>query len=140
MGNFWSNKNVLITGIYGFIGSNLAKSLLSLGANVIGIIRTTHKNSLLHYEGLNNKVKLISTDLNDLPSLVGLIGENRIDHIFHLAAQVEVGVGLTNPYLTFESNTRATYTLLEAARLSGANLSSIVIASTDKSYGKVFDR
>ena len=135
MDNFWSNKNVLITGIYGFIGSNLTKSLVSHGANVIGIIRTTHTNSLLHYEGLNNKVKLVSTDLNDLPALIGLIGENRIDHVFHLAAQVEVGVGLTNPYLTFESNTRATYTLLEAARLSGTNLSSIVIASTDKSYG-----
>lgn len=135
MDNFWNNKNILITGIYGFIGSNLTKSLVSLGANVIGITRTTHTNSLLHYEGFNNKVKLVSTDLNDLPALIGLIGENRISHIFHLAAQVEVGVGLTNPYLTFESNTRATYTLLEAARLSGADLSSIVIASTDKSYG-----
>ena len=135
MDNFWSNKNVLITGICGFIGSNLTKSLVSLGANVIGITRTTHINSLLHYEGFNNKVKLVSSNLNDLPALIGLIGENKIDHIFHLAAQVEVGVGLTNPYLTFESNTRATYTLLEAARLSGTNLSSIVIASTDKSYG-----
>ena len=87
MDNFWSNKNVLITGIYGFIGSNLTKSLVSLGANVIGITRTTHTNSLLHYEGLNNKVKLVSTDLNDLPALIGLIGENRINHIFHLAAK-----------------------------------------------------
>jgi CDP-glucose 4,6-dehydratase len=133
--SFWSNKNVLITGIYGFIGSNLTKCLVSLGANVIGITRTIHTNSLLHYESLNNRVKLVSTDLNDLPGLIGIIGENRIDHVFHLAAQVEVGVGLTNPYLTFESNTRATYTLLEAIRLSGIDLNSIVIASTDKSYG-----
>lgn len=135
MDSFWTNKNILITGIYGFIGSNLSKSLISLGANVIGITRTTHNNSLLCYEGLEKKVKLVSTDLNDLPGLVGLIGENRIDHVFHLAAQVEVGVGLTNPYLTFESNTRATYTLLEAIRLSGRKLNSIVVASTDKSYG-----
>ena len=81
MDNFWSNKNVLITGICGFIGSNLTKSLVSLGANVIGITRTTHTNSLLHYEGLNNKVKLVSSNLNDLPALIGLIGENKIDHI-----------------------------------------------------------
>jgi CDP-glucose 4,6-dehydratase len=135
MDNFWNNKNVLITGISGFIGSNLTKSLLSQGSNIIGVTRTSHTNSLLNYEDLNSKVKLVSTDLNDLQALIGLIGENRIDHIFHLAAQVEVGVGLTNPYLTFESNTRATYTLLEAIRLSGINLSSVVIASTDKSYG-----
>ena len=136
MSNFWHNKNILITGISGFIGSNLTKSLVSLGANVIGVVRTTHTSSLLHYEGLDSKVKLVSTELNDLNGMLGLIGENRIDHIFHLAAQVEVGVGLTNPYLTFESNTRATYTLLEAARLSGVELQSIVIASTDKSYGE----
>lgn len=135
MDSFWSNKNILITGIYGFIGSNLSKSLVGLGANVIGITRTKHTNSLLHYEKLHKKVKLVSTNLNDLPSLIGLIGENRIDHVFHLAAQVEVGVALSNPYLTFESNTRATYTLLEAIRLSKMNISSIVIASSDKSYG-----
>ena len=52
-----------------------------------------------------------------------------------MAAQVEVGVGISNPYLTFESNIRGTYSLLEACRLFPDNLESIIIASSDKSYG-----
>jgi GDP-D-mannose dehydratase len=60
MDNFWNNKDVLITGIYGFTGSNLTKYLVSFGVNVIGITRAVHTNSLLHYENLNNKVKLVS--------------------------------------------------------------------------------
>jgi CDP-glucose 4,6-dehydratase len=52
-----------------------------------------------------------------------------------LAAQVEVGVGMSNPFLTFESNVRGTYSLLEACRLFPDNLESIIIASSDKSYG-----
>ena len=55
--------------------------------------------------------------------------------VFHLAAQVEIGVGLTNPYLTFESNTRGTYTLMEAIRLCPQSVQAVVVASTDKSYG-----
>ena len=35
--NFWKNKNILITGISGFVGSNLAKNLSANGANVVGI-------------------------------------------------------------------------------------------------------
>ena len=36
---FWKNKKILITGIDGFVGSNLAKKLVSLEANVTGIIQ-----------------------------------------------------------------------------------------------------
>jgi len=132
---FWKNRNILITGITGFIGSNIAKRLIELGANVVGITRTNHKQSLLFFEKLDSKIKLVNVDLCDLTGLIGLIGENRIDCVFHLAAQVEVGIGMSNPYLTFESNTRATYTLLEAIRLNGAEVKSVIVASTDKSYG-----
>jgi len=53
-----------------------------------------------------------------------------------LAAQVEVGVGLKNPYLTFETNVRGTYTLMEAARLFPTTVEAIIVASSDKSYGE----
>ena len=41
-----------------------------------------------------------------------IISEEQINSIFHLAAQVEVGVGMSNPYLTFETNVRGIYSLL----------------------------
>ena len=43
---FWKNKKILITGIDGFVGSNLAKQLIQMGANVSGIIQKK-KSSLL---------------------------------------------------------------------------------------------
>ena len=45
----WSRKKILITGINGFIGGNLAKTLVSKGANVFGLLRNRRKDTLLHY-------------------------------------------------------------------------------------------
>ena len=38
--NFWKDKNVFITGVGGFVGSNLAKNLVKCGANVVGLTRS----------------------------------------------------------------------------------------------------
>lgn len=132
---YWLEKNVLITGINGFIGGNLAKALLNQGANVFGLIRNDDRKSQIYYEGLNNKITLIRGDLTDKELLTTIISEEMIQSVFHLAAQVEVGVGLANPYLTFETNTRGTYSLMEAIRIGGKNIESVIVASTDKSYG-----
>ena len=47
--NSTNNKNVFITGINGFVGGNLAKLLLSKGANVYGLIKTYDHTSLIFY-------------------------------------------------------------------------------------------
>ena len=44
--NYWYGKNVLITGINGFIGGNLAKKLVQKGATVYGIIRNIKSDSI----------------------------------------------------------------------------------------------
>ena len=54
--NFWKGKNIFITGINGFIGSNLAKLLISLGANVFGLIRNPDNRTLLYFEEIDKKV------------------------------------------------------------------------------------
>ncbi len=133
--NSFKNKNILITGINGFIGGNLCKSLIAKGANVIGLVRTYNKSSFLFFENLDKKVKIIAGDITNMHLLQGILSENDIQFVFHLAAQVEVGVAINNPFLTYETNVRGTYTLLEACRLYGKNLEAIVIASSDKSYG-----
>ena len=58
--------------------------------------------------------------------------EEEINIIFHLAAQVEVVVGLNNPYITFETNVRGSYTLLESARQYPDSVKAIVVASSDR--------
>ena len=132
--NFWKNKKILITGIDGFVGSNLAKQLIQNGANVSGIIQKK-KNSLLYFEGFHKKCKLYTGDINDDKFIKKIVKKNKFQILFHLAAQVEVGVGIINPYLTFVVNIRGTCTILEAARLHPQSIKAIVIASTDKAYG-----
>lgn len=133
--DYWFGRNVLVTGINGFIGGGLAKALTVRGANVYGLIRNANKSTFLFYEKLDQKVVLIDGDLTDVDLISRVISEEQIQSVFHLAAQVEVGVGLANPYLTFETNIRGTYSLLEAIRHFPQTIESVIVASTDKSYG-----
>jgi len=133
--DFWRGKNVFITGINGFIGGNLAKGLLAAGANVVGLLRNRRADTLLYFDKLADKTTLIDGDLCDKDLLSRILAEERIECVFHLGAQVEVQVGMTNPYLTCETNIRGTYTLLEAVRQFPKNIQAVVVASTDKAYG-----
>ena len=137
--NDWKNKKILISGVTGFVGGNLVKTLLKNGAEVFAIVRSLNPNCFLNYEGYEKKIRLFQGDINDKELWFNIITEQQIHVIYHLAAQVEVGVGLTNPYLTFETNVRGTYNMLEACRLainSGHNINAIVVASSDKAYGE----
>lgn len=133
--DFWRGKNVFITGINGFIGGNLAKGLLAQGANVFGLIRNDKRDAFLYFEKLADQITMIEGDLGDKDLLSRIISEEQIHCVYHLAAQVEVGVAAANPYLTFETNVRGTYTLLEAIRQFPDAIRSVVIASSDKAYG-----
>jgi len=133
--NFWKSRNVLITGINGFVGSNLAKILIKRKAKVYGLIRNLDKTSMLFFENLDKKITLINGKLTNKDLLKRIINEENIQSIFHLAAQVEVGVARENPMSTWETNIRGTYNLLEAIRENSKKIDSIVIASSDKAYG-----
>ena len=98
-------------------------------------MRNVKKDTFLFYEGLADRVTLIDGDLGDKGLLQRIISEEQINYVYHLAAQVEIGVGITNPLLTFETNIKGTYYLLEAIRQCPQTIKSVVIASTDKSYG-----
>ena len=137
--NNWSNKNVLVTGVTGFVGGNLVKKLVDQRANVFGIVRNNNFKSFLFIEKYDLKIRIFKGDLMNHIELFNIITEQQIEVIFHLAAQVEVGVGLKNPFLTFETNVRGTYNLMEASRLSketGHKIDAIIVASSDKAYGE----
>ena len=100
MKGFWKEKKVLITGINGFVGANLAKSLAHQGASVYGLIRNYNPHSFLYFEKVNKIITLINGDITDFHLMKRIIAEEGIQHVFHLAAQVEVGTALEYPYLT----------------------------------------
>lgn len=132
---FWNGKNVFITGINGFLGCHLAKELIALNAHVFGLIYDEYLESDFYFLDLHKKVKVLHGSICDQEKLIKLLQEEKIDTIFHFAAQTQVIQGLQNPLETFETNIRGTYLLLEAARVFGGKIERIVIASSDKAYG-----
>lgn len=121
MQDLFKNKNVLVTGITGFVGSRLAERLTSLGALVYGISKSKSdkrivKTSILNYSVINEFIK-----------------SKNIHICFHLAGESLVEAGQSDPYDTFKINTEGTLNILECARKN--NLERIIVASTTHVYG-----
>ena len=133
--NFWYNKNIFITGVAGFVGSNLAKDFVKNGANVIGLTKNKKIDSLLYYENIDKKINLVFGDITDKELLKSIFLKYKIEVCFHLAAQVEVGSAARYPFLTWETNVRGTYTLLEVIRENKKHIRAVIVASSDKAYG-----
>ncbi len=130
---YFKNKNILITGYEGFLGSNLSKKLVACKANVFGLdILTKRKDSILKndYKSIN----IINGDVADYNKILEIIIKNKIGIIFHLAAESLVGKAFANPRNTFSTNICGTWNILEASRIS-KTVKSIVVASSDKAYG-----
>ncbi len=122
MKNSIKGKKILITGITGFVGSNLAKRLSTLGASVYGISRSVEnkrikKLNILHYK-----------------SIQGLIEQLNVNICIHLAADSLVEKGQKKPYEVFTTNIQGTLNILESSRIN--KVEKIIIASTSHVYGK----
>ncbi|HCD38671.1 MAG TPA: sugar dehydratase [Candidatus Omnitrophica bacterium] len=135
MSNFWKGRNVFITGGDGFIGSWLTKALVEKGANVICLIRDIAQHGGLTLHKLNNSVEMVFGSVTDYALMQRVLNEKKVDTCFHLAAQAIVRVANESPLSTFESNIKGTWVLLEACR-SYKSISRIIVASSDKAYGK----
>ena len=81
------------------------------------------------------KITVIWGDLSNHQFLERILAEYEIKTVIHLAAQTIVPIANKNPLSTFESNIQGTWNLLEACR-HVASIKSIVVASSDKSYGR----
>ena len=133
--NYWTDKNVFITGCTGLLGSWLTIALVKRGANVVGLVRDLVPKSNLNWSGFNNKISIVRGELEDFFVLERALNEYEIDTVFHLGAQTIVSIANRNPLSTFESNIKGTWNLLEACRWV-TTVSRVVVASTDKAYGE----
>lgn len=131
---FWQDRNVLVTGCTGLLGSWLTGALAEKGANVVGLVRDLIPRSNLYGLGLANRMATVRGALEDYPVLERALNEYEVDTVFHLGAQTIVSVANRNPTSTFEANIRGTWNLLEACRRS-PTVERIVVASSDKAYG-----
>ena len=132
--NFWRRKRVLITGYEGFLGSNLTKSLLGLGAKISGLdIVTRRKKTILTKKELA-RINIIKGSVENRALVNRVISKNKIEFIFHLAAEALVADCFKKPLKSFSTNIKGTWNILEASR-GVSSVEAIVIASSDKAYG-----
>jgi UDP-glucose 4-epimerase len=132
---FYRDRPVLITGGLGFIGSNLAHQLVTLGAKVLIVdaLIPAYGGNLFNVQGIENRVRLNIADIRQQTAMNHLVQGQ--DVIFNLAGQVSHIDSMEDPCTDLEINCRSHLSLLEACRHNNPNVK-IVFAGTRQIYGR----
>ncbi|HEX2965198.1 MAG TPA: GDP-mannose 4,6-dehydratase [Syntrophorhabdaceae bacterium] len=132
--NQFYNKNVLITGGLGFIGSNLAIELVKLGAHVtiIDNMLPRQGGNLFNIKDIAEKVAVNISDVRNSLSMNHLVRDKH--YIFHLAGQVNHVDSMRNPLQDLDINCRGTLVLLESLRQFNRD-AKVIFAGTRGEYG-----
>lgn len=128
-------KNVLITGGAGFIGSNLARTLLDLGSTVTVYDSFEADSGANHVnlEGIEDRIQLIQADIRDEAAMKAAVHEQ--DFLFNLAGQMSHIGSMQDPFKDLYVNTVGQLNLLEVCRQYNPNIR-IVFAGTRQVYGR----
>lgn len=130
----------VVVGGCGFIGCNLADSLLADGEHVTVVDNLSRPGVEQNLSWLRQRHpdRLVAeiVDIRAAEAINGVVAG--AEAIFHLAAQTAVTTSLTDPLGDFETNARGTLNVLEAARAAGGNIP-VIFASTNKVYGALAD-
>jgi UDP-glucose 4-epimerase len=131
----FAGSNILITGGLGFIGSNLARRLVELGARVtlVDSLVPAYGGNPFNIRDIEDRVHVNVADVRDEYSMAYLV-QGR-DYIFNLAGQVSHIDSMVDPYTDLEINVRSQLSILEACRKKNRNVK-IVYTSTRQIYGK----
>ncbi len=131
----FSGKRVLITGGLGFIGSNLTRRLVALGARVtvVDSLVAEYGGNRRNLAGVADRVKIHIADVRDWPRLPKLVEGQHF--LFNLAGQTSHMDSMADPQTDLDINCRAQLAILEACRLHNPSIR-IVFASTRQIYGR----
>lgn len=135
------NKKILITGVAGFIGSNLANRILNevSSCTIIGLDNMNDYYDVSLKEYRLNKLKKYNNfifykgNLADKELIKKIFEEHHPDIVVNLAAQAGVRYSITNPDAYIESNLIGFYNILEACRHNPVE--HLVYASSSSVYG-----
>ncbi|QLE07510.1 Vi polysaccharide biosynthesis UDP-N-acetylglucosaminuronic acid C-4 epimerase TviC [Pseudoalteromonas shioyasakiensis] len=134
-----SPKTWLITGVAGFIGSNLLEHLLKLNQTVFGLdnFATGHQHNLDEVQGLVTaeqwaKFTFIEGDIRNYQDCEKALGHN-VDYVLHQAALGSVPRSIADPVTTNAANITGFLNMLQAAK--EANVKSFTYAASSSTYG-----
>lgn len=131
----YADAEVLITGGLGFIGSNLARRLLELGAHVtlVDSLVPEYGGNRFNIGDIANRVHVNISDVRDSYSLQNHVQGKTF--LFNLAGQTSHLDSMNDPDTDLEINCRAQLSILEACRKHNPSLR-VVFASTRQLYGR----
>jgi len=134
--NKLSNKNILITGGAGFIGSNLVDYFMENGNVVVVLdnLLTGKIENIQHHIG-NENFTFIEGDIRNFETCIKAV--TGIEYVFHQAALGSVPRSIENPLTTNEINISGFLNMLTAAR--DANVNRFIYAASSSTYGDSLD-
>ena len=127
------NKNILVTGGCGFIGSHLVEMLVKNGNKVTCFDRYNPNNhwGWLENSDVKDDIEVILGDIRDFDSVHNVIKGAEL--VFHLAALIGIPYSYVSPLAYIRTNIEGTYNVLESARLQ--NTDQVITTSTSETYG-----
>ncbi len=131
---FYRGRRVMVTGGLGFIGSNVARRLVELGADVLLVdsLIPDYGGNLFNIDGIADRVRVNVADVREQSTMNYLVKDREV--IFNLAGQVSHIDSMTDPYADLEINCRSQLTILEACRYNNPRVK-VVFAGTRQVYG-----
>jgi UDP-glucose 4-epimerase len=132
---FYTDRRVMITGGLGFIGSNLARQLASLGARILIVdsLIPEYGGNLFNIRGIEDQVRVNIADVRQQSTMNYLVRDQ--DVLFNLAGQVSHIDSMQDPYTDLEINCRSQLSILEACRRYNPTIK-VVFAGTRQIYGR----
>ena len=130
------DRNVVVTGGLGFLGSNLARKAVELGAKVtlIDTLNPLYGGNYYNIQGIEDKVTVIINDIRNVEIIEPII--KKADIIFHFAAQVSYIDSLSMPNEDYNLNAQSTLIILELCRKHNPK-AKIMFASSRMVLGNV---
>ena len=133
------NKNIIVTGGLGFIGSNLIDLLISKKYSVINLDKVSYSSNFYNLKEYKNhtKYRFIKCDLNS-KKIPSILTKYKPVCVFNLAAETHVDRSIDGPKNFINSNILGTFNLLEAFKIfSSKHNSKLIHISTDEVYGDI---
>jgi UDP-glucose 4-epimerase len=125
------NKNILVTGGAGYIGSHVVEQLVKKNTNIFIL-----DNLVTGFKGLvNKKAIFIKGDIGNINKIKKIIKKNNISSIIHLAASLNVSEAEKNKKKYRQNNIKGTFNLVRACKNS--SIRNIIFSSSCSIYGNI---
>lgn len=113
-------RNIIVTGGAGFIGSHVVRLFVEKYPDytIYNVDKLTYAGNLANLKDIEDRpnYRFVKADVCDFETMLGIMRDNDIDGIIHLAAESHVDRSIKDPFTFARTNVMGTLTLLEAAR------------------------